>query len=181
MFEIIETIVLGCRQLIPTVRADERGRLVKVFHQEACAAAGLPTGYAEQYHSTSQRGVLRGLHFQEPPFEHDKLLYCVCGKVCDVAVDVRVGSPSFGEHVMLELSAELANIIFIPRGLAHGFLALTEGATIINSATSVYAPQADGGIAWNSAGIEWPEATPILSERDAALPPLAAYESPFRY
>ncbi len=181
MFDIVETALPGCRQLFPTVRGDARGRFVKVFHEEAFAAAGLPTGFAEQYSSTSRRGVLRGLHFQAPPFDHDKLVYCVAGEVLDVAVDLRVGSPTYGQHVMMKLSAEAGNIAFVPRGLAHGILALSENAIIVNNTTSVFAPGADGGIAWNSAGVEWPEARPILSERDATLVPLAEYESPFRY
>ncbi len=181
MFDIVETVIPGCRQLLPTVRGDARGRFVKVFHEESFAAAGLATGFAEQYSSRSRRGVLRGLHFQEPPFDHDKLVYCVAGTVLDVAVDLRLGSPTYGQHAMLELSAEAGNIVFVPRGLAHGVLALSEGAIIVNNTTTVYAPEADAGIAWNSAGIEWPETSPILSQRDAALPPLAEYESPFRY
>ncbi len=181
MFDIVETIIPGCRQLLPAVRGDARGRFVKVFHEEAFAAAGLATDFAEQYSSRSRRGVLRGLHFQEPPFDHDKLVFCVFGTVLDVAVDLRLGSPAYGRHVMLELSAEAGNIMFVPRGLAHGVLALSEGAIIVNNTTTVYAPEADAGIAWNSAGIDWPEKSPILSQKDADLPSLSAYQSPFRF
>ena len=181
MFDIVETIIPGCRQLLPAVRGDARGRFVKVFHEEAFAAAGLATDFAEQYSSRSRRGVLRGLHFQEPPYDHDKLVYCVAGRVLDVAVDLRLGSPAYGRHAMLELSAEAGNIVFVPRGLAHGVLALSEDAIIVNNTTTVYAPEAEAGIAWNSAGIDWPESSPILSPKDAELPQLRDYDSPFRF
>ena len=181
MFELRQTSIAGCIEVQPVVRADSRGRFVKVFHDEFFGQRGLKTSFPEQYYSRSHRGVLRGLHFQAPPFAHAKLVYCVEGTVLDAVVDLRVGSPSYGQHFTIELSAERCNQLFVPEGLAHGIYALTELATIVNSTSRVYAPEADGGIAWDSCGIGWPDAAPILSERDRVLPPLSSFVSPFRF
>lgn len=181
MFQLKETSISGCVELQPVKRGDARGHFVKVFHEDAFREHGLPSVYAEQYYSRSKRGVLRGLHFQTPPFHHGKLVYCVQGAVLDAAVDLRVGSASYGQHVLIELSAEKANVVFVPAGLAHGVFALSDEAMIVNNTTTVYSAEADAGIAWDSAGIPWPHDEPLLSDRDRALPSLADYRSPFRY
>jgi dTDP-4-dehydrorhamnose 3,5-epimerase len=181
MFDVVETSIPGCLKLAPIVREDSRGRFVKVFHDESFAEHRMTAKFAEQYYSRSHKGVLRGLHFQEPPFDHSKLVYCVEGVVIDAVVDLRVGSPSYGEHVLIELSAERANQVFVPAGLAHGIYVASETAMIVSNTSTVYAPDADKGIAWDSAGIDWPDVEPILSQRDASLPTLSDYESPFRY
>ncbi len=181
LFELVDTTIPGCVELRPRLQEDMRGRFVKVFHRDAFAAAGLATDYAEEYYSTSHRGVIRGLHFQLPPHDHAKLVYCVSGKVQDVVLDLRVGSPSQGGHKLVELSAEAGNMLYIPPGLAHGFCVLGESATLVYKVTSVYSAAHDAGILWNSAGIAWAVENPILSERDRAHPTLADFASPFVY
>jgi dTDP-4-dehydrorhamnose 3,5-epimerase len=176
-----ETGLPGCLELQPRVFEDARGRFVKVFNRELFAAHGLETSFAEEYYSSSLPGVLRGLHFQTPPHHHAKLVYCVAGRVMDVAVDLRVGSPTYGRHAVVELSMERGNAIYLPSGFAHGFYVPQGEATLVYNVTTGYAPESDAGIRWDSAGIEWPDATPVVSERDAGFPSLAEFDSPFRY
>jgi len=181
MFEVLRTFIPGCVEIRPKVFEDARGRFIKTFHQEAFADMGINTEWPEEYYSVSKRDVLRGLHFQLPPHDHDKLVYCVDGEVLDVVVDLRMGSPAFGRHVAFSLSADKANMVHIPKGTAHGFLVLSEKATMMYKASTIYAPQYDTGILWNSAGIPWPVVNPILSERDRDLPPLSEFRTPFSY
>jgi dTDP-4-dehydrorhamnose 3,5-epimerase len=169
----------GCWEIRPHVRCDIRGRFVKVFHAPTFSERGLRIDFVEQYYSVSSRRVLRGLHFQTPPHDHAKLVYCVSGSVMDVVVDLRRGSPTFGHHASVTLSAEAANALYIPVGLAHGFYTLSEAATMIYGQTSLYAPDHDTGVLWNSAGIEWPDEAPLLSERDRGFVPLKDFRSPF--
>ncbi|HWE83997.1 MAG TPA: dTDP-4-dehydrorhamnose 3,5-epimerase [Terracidiphilus sp.] len=163
---IEETGIPGCVEIKTHVRGDARGRFVKTFHAEWFKAHGLRTDFVEQYYSVSSKGVLRGLHFQKPPAHHAKLVYCVEGAVLDAAVDLRPGSPAFGRHALREISAERANLLYIPEGLAHGFYVLSESATLIYAVTSVYDAACDAGIHWNSAGIAWPDRNPTVSQRD---------------
>ena len=129
----------------------------------------------------SRRGVVRGLHFQGPPADHAKLVFCTQGRVQDGVIDLRVGSPTFRQHALVELSADAANMLYIPAGMAHGFCVLSESATLVYKVSSQYSPDHDAGVLWNSAGIPWAVADPVLSPRDAAFPRLDAYTSPFRY
>lgn len=175
----LKTAIPGCFELRPRIFADPRGSFVKTFHRDAFAQLGLRTDWAEQFHSCSHRGVLRGLHFQTPPHDHAKLVYCSLGEVLDVAVDLRRGSPAEGRAIGLHLSATAGNMLYLPSGLAHGFLALSEKALMVYNVTSVHAPGNDAGVAWDSVGVDWGMATPLVSERDAAFPSLAAFASPF--
>jgi dTDP-4-dehydrorhamnose 3,5-epimerase len=181
MFECKTTALAGCLEIQPRLMNDARGRFVKVFHQEAFREHGLETEFAEEYYSHSRRGVIRGMHFQLPPAEHVKLVYAVHGEVFDVVLDLRVGSPTYGRTASFRLSAEQGNCLYIPKGFAHGFCATSELATLVYKVSTVYAPQLDAGVLWNSLDIDWPAAEPIVSERDASFRPLAAFESPFVY
>lgn len=176
---INQTDLFGCFEMLPDVRTDGRGSFVKTFHLGAYEEMNLNTTWAEEYYSVSRRRVLRGLHFQIPPYDHIKIVYCVVGNVFDVILDMRLGSPTFGKHQMFDVNAKKANMLYIPSGIAHGFVTLSESATMIYKVTTVYAPEHDTGILWSSAGIEWPEFDPIVSRRDAALPSLSDFESPF--
>ncbi len=158
---------------------DDRGGFVKVFHEEEFAAQGLAFRPAEEYYSVSKRGVLRGMHFQIPPAAHEKLVYCLHGRVLDVLVDLRKGSPAFGRHFSVELNATAPRCLFIPVGLAHGFLSLEEDSMMVYSVTTVHAPACDRGIRWDSFGMDWPTTEPCLSARDSAFSTLAAFYSPF--
>ena len=181
MFEIIESSLPGLRELLPVIREDDRGRFVKGFHAGFFAEHGMAERFLEQYYSVSQKGVLRGLHFQVPPHDQDKLVICLDGAIVDVVVDLRVGSPSHGQHAVFDISARRGNQIYIPSGLAHGFYVTSQSATVMYSATTMYAPQHDTGIRWDSLGINWPDPRPSVSEKDAALVPFADFDSPFRF
>lgn len=179
--DIINTRIPGCFELHPAPFRDERGVFVKTFHEDNYAQNGLETYFAEEYYSLSHRGVLRGLHFQLPPRDHTKLVYCVAGEVIDAVVDLRVGSPAYGKFETFNLSAEKANMIYIPPGLAHGFYVVSQSAIMMYKVTTVYSPEHDTGILWNSAGIPWPDMHPVVSKRDSEFIALVDFKSPFTY
>lgn len=179
--EILSTTLPGCYRIAPKAIFDNRGWFVKVLHQTIFAEHGLISCFAEEYYSVSKRGVLRGLHFQVPPAEHVKLVYCVKGAVADAVVDLRRGSPTYGKHELFELDQDNSNALYIPAGFAHGFYARTDDAIMLYKVTSVYSPQYDKGILWSSAEIAWPDTNLLISERDRAFPTLANFESPFVY
>lgn len=175
------TRIPGCHLLHPHVHRDARGSFVKSVHAPTFEANGLTWAYREIFWSRSHRGVVRGLHLQLPPHDHDKLVFCVHGRVLDVVLDVRRGSPTYGEHVAVELDADAATAIYMPRGTAHGFAALSDDATLAILIDRAYAPTHDTGIRWDSAGVAWPFAAPLVSERDAAMVALSDFDSPFVY
>lgn len=177
--ELIPTALEGCFEVRPFFAEDERGSFVKTFNAERFAEAGLPTGWREEYYSSSHKGVIRGMHFQTPPHDHEKLVYCLQGRVLDVVVDLRRQSSTFGMHIAVELDAERGRGLMIPRGMAHGFLALTDKALMAYKVTTVYAPSNDAGIRWDSVGVRWGIDAPIVSARDRAHPAFADFVSPF--
>jgi dTDP-4-dehydrorhamnose 3,5-epimerase len=171
--------VPGCLEIQSEVFRDRRGTFVKVLQEEVFRRRGLATRFAEEYYSSSRKGVLRGLHFQLPPHDHVKLVHCVLGRVFDAIVDLRRGSPTYGRHLTLDLSAEKANLLYLPAGIAHGFCVLSPSAIVMYRVTTVHAPDCDTGILWNSVGIPWPVERPILSERDRSFPRFEDFRSPF--
>ena len=179
--EVVETRIQGCFELRPTVIDDERGFFAKIFHRPLWQELGLCTEFAEEYVTRSLPGTLRGLHFQVPPMEHAKVVLCLRGRAWDVAVDLRVGSPTYGEHVSVNLSCTMANALYLPPGLAHGFCVTGAEALLYYKLSSVYSPAHDAGIRWDSAGIPWPISDPVLSARDKLQPSLANYASPFAF
>jgi len=179
MFTLKPTPVVGCYELSMQIARDKRGHFAKVFHSDWFKRHGLRYDFQEQYYTVSYHRVLRGLHFQLPPHDHAKMVYCISGSVLDVAVDLRRDSPSYKEFVLTELSTERGNMVYLDAGLAHGFYTLSDSATLVYNVTSVYAPSHDAGIRWDSAGIPWPDKMPILSERDRTFPNLADFDSPF--
>ncbi len=161
---------------------DERGFFAETFRAQEFAKAGLPP-FVQENHSRSARGVLRGLHYQKAPHPLAKLVRCVRGRVFDVAVDIRKGSPTYAQWVGVELAEERPLMLYIPVGFAHGFCALTEGAEIVYKQTDYYAPDADRSIRWNdpAIGVEWPVDEPLLSGKDAQAPLLADADNGFVY
>jgi dTDP-4-dehydrorhamnose 3,5-epimerase len=159
----------------PKVFGDERGFFMETYRVDAFRAAGIPDTFVQDNHSRSARGVLRGLHYQEPNAQ-GKLVRCTRGAIFDVAVDIRRGSPSFGRWFGIELSDANKLMLWIPPGFAHGFCAMEEGSDLVYKCTALYDASADRAIVWNdpAIGIEWPVAEPILSKKDAAAPPLSA-------
>ena len=173
-------------QLIEPRRfGDARGWFTEVYSEPAFAARGITCRFVQDNHSLSvPRHTLRGLHFQTPPHGQDKLVRCVRGRIYDVAVDVRDGSPTYGRWVGAELSAENGRQLFVPVGFAHAFLTLEPDCEVTYKVSDLYAPDCDGGIRWDSVGIDWPmpaDTVPELSAKDAGLPPLADFVSPFPY
>lgn len=157
----------------PRVFGDARGFFVELYNAERYAAAGLAATFVQDNLSRSAQGILRGLHLQHPRAQ-GKLVWVVEGRVLDVAVDVRVGSPTFGRHVAVELDAERKNQLWVPPGYAHGFCVLQGPALFAYKCTELYAPENELSIAWNDPdlGIAWPVAEPTLSEKDRAAPRL---------
>ena len=180
MFEKRETKIPGCFELQPIVRGDSRGKFIKTFHNEYFEENDLETNFREQYYSVSMKGVLRGMHFQLPPHHHSKLVFCTSGIILDVALDLRVGSPTYGNHISLEISAETGNMLYLPEGLAHGFYSVTE-ATVAYNVSTVYSPEYDAGVLWSSIGMDWPDSQPEISERDTTFTKLAEFKSPFDF
>lgn len=181
MFELHALAIPGAYSIEALVREDTRGTFVKTFHETQFSALGLATDYAEHFHSWSRAGVLRGMHFQAPPFDHDKLVFCVEGGVLDVILDLRAGSPTFRRAESVTLHRDGVNGVYIPHGCAHGFLSTTDTAILSYSVTSVHEPTADLGVRWNTIGLQWPVQDPIVSPRDAAFPSLAEFATPFTF
>lgn len=157
------------------VLADERGSFQKLLNRELMEAAGVPGMASEIYVSTSEKKVVRGLHFQLAPYEQAKIVYCLSGSIFDVAVDLRSSSPTFGEHFTIELPGDASKGLFVPAGFAHGLQALENNTCIANICSEVYAPEYERGISWDSCGIDWPLEGAIVSQKDQSQPDLSSY------
>ena len=167
----------------PRVFGDERGFFMETYKGPDFVAAGIKADFVQDNHSCSAKGILRGLHYQNPPFAQGKLVRVIRGEVFDVAVDIRKGSPAWGKWVGVILSEGNRNILYLPAGLAHGFCVLSEIAEVIYKTTDVYSAESEAGIIWNDEdlNIEWPVREPILSEKDETLPSLKNADITFHY
>ena len=172
--ERIETSLPGVYELRPLVHRDSRGSFIESYHHTKFADLGIKDTFLQDNHSISSRGTLRGLHYQ---LQHAQAKLCrvVEGEALDVAVDIRTGSPHFGQWTSVRLSAKDRNLTYIPAGFAHGFLALTETVQFLYKCSDYYAPSDEYGILWNdpALAIDWGAAAPVLSQRDAKNPKLA--------
>ena len=170
---VVETSLPGVIVVEPDVFGDERGFFMETWNARRYEEDGLPGRFVQDNLSYSARGVLRGLHYQNPQAQ-GKLVSVLRGEVFDVAVDIRVGSPTFGEWTGVTLSAENKRQFYVPPDFAHGFLVTGEDALFLYKCTDYYAPEAEGIVLWNDPeiGIEWPTDAPTLSERDGKAPPL---------
>jgi dTDP-4-dehydrorhamnose 3,5-epimerase len=173
-----ETQLPGVVVITPDRYGDDRGLFMEVWHKARYGEAGVSERFVQDNVSRSQRGVLRGLHYQLAPSAQGKLVSVWSGRVWDVAVDLRADAPTFGEWVGIELSAANGRQLYVPEGCAHGFVALSEDAVVHYKCTSYYAPKHERTIRWNDPDIavDWPVESPMLSEKDAAAPLLAAME-----
>lgn len=169
----------GVKKLTPVVRPDDRGFFVKTFHKTSFAEAGIHTDFPEHFFSKSRKNVVRGMHFQTPPHAQAKVVFCVTGSVRDVVLDLRKGSPTYGEHIAEVLSSEDWGALYLPPGFAHGFVALEDDTTMAYLVGAEYAPSNDTGVRWDSFGCDWGLDNPIVSDRDKELTPLSDYDSPF--
>jgi dTDP-4-dehydrorhamnose 3,5-epimerase/CDP-3, 6-dideoxy-D-glycero-D-glycero-4-hexulose-5-epimerase len=158
---------------------DHRGVFVKTLHQETFEKQNLPNDFCESYYSISNKDTIRGMHFQTPPYHHEKLVYVPQGKILDVILDIRKASPTYGQYEMVELSAKNARMVYIPKGLAHGFVTQEDNTNVTYLQTTMYAPKNDKGIRYDSFGFPWEIKTPILSDRDKNFPKFQDYQSPF--
>jgi dTDP-4-dehydrorhamnose 3,5-epimerase len=177
--QIKKTSIPDCYEIFPNVYNDKRGNFVKTFHQNYYEENNLVSHFAEEYYSFSYQGVLRGLHFQLPPHDHIKLVYCLLGEVMDVVLDLRVGSPKYGQYEIFDLNYQKANMIYVPSGLAHGYYVTSQSTIVMYKVTTVFSPKNDSGILWNSLGIPWPNSNPIISDRDQGLIDFNKFSSPF--
>ena len=183
--EVIKTAIEGVVIIEPRVFKDDRGYFFESFSQREFEEKVRPINFVQDNESMSSYGVMRGLHFQAPPFTQSKLVRCVKGKVLDVAVDIRKGSPTYGQHVAVELSEDNHRQFFVPRGFAHGFAVLSDTAIFQYKCDNFYAPQYEGAIAWDDPdlGIDWkvPADKIILSEKDTKHPRLKDADWLFDY
>jgi dTDP-4-dehydrorhamnose 3,5-epimerase len=182
-FTFHSTALVDAVVIDPKSFADERGVFRETFKASDFAEAGLPTAFAQMNFSSSRAGVLRGLHFQTDPMAQGKLVACGAGSVFDVAVDLRHGSPSFGQWIGEELSVANGRMLWIPVGFAHGFCALEDDSVLNYSTTEVFSGVHDGGIAWDDSdiGVIWPITDPTLSDKDRTLPRLRDRDPGFQY
>ena len=182
---INETKLPGIFVITPRRYGDNRGFFSETWNKRRLEEGGLNCSEFVQDNQSlsSQRGTIRGLHYQTPPHAQGKLVRCGRGAIFDVAVDVRKGSPTFGRWHGEELSFENGRQLWIPPGFLHGFMTLESDSEIIYKCTDYYAPECDGAVHWDSVGIHWPahDGKPILSEKDAEAPPFSAFESPFSW
>ncbi len=172
--------------LQPKVHGDERGYFVETFRQDLFEqAVGHPVAFVQDNESKSTRGVLRGLHYQLPPHAQSKLVRVISGAVLDIAVDIRIGSPTFGQHVAVELSEQNKHQLFVPRGFAHGFVVLTEVATFAYKVDNYYSPECDRGLAFDDGqlNIDWKidKSKLQLSKKDTIQPAFSELNSGFDY
>ena len=176
--KVVKELLTGCWLLESMRFEDARGRFVKSYHEEMYAQLGVKLDIREEFYSVSHKDVIRGMHFQLPPHALDKLVYCPQGAVCDVLLDLRAGS-DYGRVASAELSDKNCHLIFIPKGIAHGFRALDHESLMIYKTSTVHNPESDCGIRWDSFGFDWGVRQPCLSDRDQKHPPLASFITPF--
>ena len=181
--KFIKTEISDVYIIEPSVFGDNRGYFLESFNLEKFEENVYPIKFVQDNESKSSKGVLRGLHFQKPPSDQAKLVRCIEGRVMDVAVDIRKGSLTYGKHVAIELTGENKRQLFVPRGFAHGFSVLSDTAVFAYKVDNRYAPEFDAGIRWNDKelNIQWgmEDSEVMISAKDAELPFLSEFESPF--
>jgi len=179
--EVIETKIKDLLIINPRVFADARGYFFESYNESVFKQNGINANFVQDNQSLSNTGVLRGLHFQAPPFDQGKLVRVITGAVLDVAVDIRKNSPTYGEHVAMELTEENKTMFYIPPGFAHGFLTLRDNTIFSYKCTNIYNKASEGCVLWNDTdiNINWNISNPILSEKDLIGTPLKEFTSPF--
>ncbi len=177
--QLIDEPLPGVKVLKPFIFEDARGNFVKPFHEDQLLQHEISMTVREEFYSTSAKNVLRGMHFQIPPHAHQKLVYCISGEVIDVLLDLRRKSPTYGKAVSINISYNNKHVLYIPKGIAHGFLSLRDNTCLIYKTDAVHSNLHDKGIAWNSFGFEWPSIEPIISVRDLSHTSFLDFSSPF--
>lgn len=179
--EVIKTPLEGLLVIEPKVFKDHRGYFYESYNAEAFKQASIDAVFVQDNQSLSQKGILRGLHFQAPPHAQGKLVRVIKGAVLDVVVDIRKSSPTYGQHFSIELTEENFKMFWIPPGFAHGFVTLEDYTIFSYKCTDVYNKSSEGGLLWNDPelGINWGIEQPVLSEEDTLNPSLKNFNSPF--
>ncbi len=181
--QIIETNIPGLLEIVPRVFGDDRGYFYESYNKEAFEKIGVNLEFVQDNQSLSSKGVLRGLHFQNPPFAQGKLVRVIQGAVLDVVVDIRKGSPTYGQHHKVKLSGENKLMFWIPPGFAHGFATLEDHTIFAYKCTNVYNKESEGSVLWNdpALNIDWGIENPLLSEKDISARPLSELETQFLF
>lgn len=181
--EIVEKHLNGVLLLKPRVFEDARGYFYESFNAETLKKIGIYDLFIQDNQSLSGANVVRGLHFQAPPYAQAKLVRVINGAVIDVVVDIRKGSPTYGQHYAVRLDATNKLMLYVPKGFAHGFTTLEDNTLFFYKCTEYYNKQSEGGILWNDPelGIDWGTNSPILSEKDKVNPSIRIFNSPFHY
>ncbi len=177
--KILNTEISGLKVIEPNIFEDNRGKFVKTFNDSFFKEIGIDIDIKESYYSISKKDVIRGMHFQIPPYEHMKIVYVTYGKILDVILDIRKGSPSYGNTFSIELSSKNGKILVIPSGLAHGFKSLENNTNVSYLQTSVYSAEHDYGIRYDSFNFDWKCKNKNLSQRDLSFPLFKDFNSPF--
>ncbi len=175
---LLPTALPGVHRIDTKRVLDERGLFHKLYHPVLAEAAGSEFVAAEVFYSVSTAGVLRGMHFQTPPHQYTKLVFCLSGKILDVVLDLRPG-PGYGQWLSFDLKEGTHRGLWIPAGCAHGFLSLTGDATVLYAVSAAHHPKHDAGVRWDSFGFQWPVERPVVSARDRALPCFQDFRTPF--
>lgn len=181
--EFLNVEIPGLLIVKPDIFQDERGYFFESYNKEAFDRQGFPAVFVQDNESKSKKGVIRGLHFQAPPFEQGKLVRVVRGAIMDVAVDIRIHSPHYGKWQSVILTGENKWMFWIPPGFAHGFLTLEDDTIVVYKCTQVYSRQHEGSLRWNDPelAIQWPFTDLVVSARDSQAPLLNEFKSPFTY
>lgn len=177
--EITPSKLQGCFLIHSEIYEDERGSFNKLYHDEFFAQQGIKIAIKEQFYTISAKNVLRGMHFQLPPYDHDKLVTCLTGKVLDLVLDLRTTSKTYKQFDVFNLEQGDGNTLYIPFGIAHGFFSLENNSGMFYNTSTIHSPKSDCGIHLNSFGFSWPCDSPIVSERDQKHPALDQFKSPF--
>jgi len=171
----------GVVEITPNVFGDDRGYFLESYSKQLFLENGIDIDFVQDNQSLSSKGVLRGLHFQAPPYAQDKLVRVISGRVLDVVLDIRKNSPTYGQHEIYELTANKKNMLLVPKGFAHGFATLEDDTIFVYKCSNLYNKECEGGVLWNdeALAIKWGINNPIVSEKDKILPLFRDFESPF--
>lgn len=179
--KIVETFIDGLLLLEPKIFEDSRGKFIKTFTDDFFKENGLDINIKEVYYSTSHKDVIRGMHFQTPPYEHIKIVYVPYGKIVDVVLDIRKNSPTYGKYFSIELSSENGRILIIPVGIAHGYKSLEDNTNVTYMQTTCYSANHDTGVRYDSFGFNWECNESKHSDRDKTFPLLKEFNTPFEF
>ena len=177
--QIKKTELEGVLELFLKSFEDNRGYFIKTYDYQTFSEIGITEHFVEEFFTISKKGVFRGMHFQLPPHDHSKIVYCTSGEVIDFIVDLRKDSITYGKTIELKLSADKYNMVYIPKGFAHGFYAISNVATMVYKVSSLHSPEHDTGILWSSLSIPLPKENLIISNRDKSFISISDFVTPF--